>query len=170
MSGEAPAGGLPPAPPIASQADFAQAVAWAVRAAVARGARRITWIDRDFSEWPLDDAALQGELAAWLRLPQRRLVLLADDFAEVARLHPRFVRWRATWAHALDTLVLPEGEEVELPAVIYDNGRVSLQLLDRLHWRGHCSMAPADAWALRERFEPLLQRSSPGFPVNTLGL
>lgn len=172
MNADASAGaeGLTPVPAIASQVEFEQAVAWCLRTSISRGARRITWIDRDFSEWPLDDPQLHGELAAWLRLPQRRLVLLAAGFAGVARLHPRFVRWRTTWAHALETLVLPEGEAVDLPAVIYDDGRVSMQLLDRLHWRGRCSLTPTDAWALREEFEPILQRSSPGFPVNALGL
>ena len=162
--------GALPAPTIDSQQGFNQAVAWAVRTAIARGARQITWIDHDFSEWPLDDAGLQGDLAAWLRQPLRRLVLLAGDFDRFARHHPRFMRWRVSWLHALETRALPDDESFDLPAVIYDDGRVSMQLLDRLHWRGRCSLAPTDAWALREQFDPILQRSPPGLPVNTLGL
>jgi hypothetical protein len=45
-------------------------------------------------------------------LPQRRLVLLAHQFGTLERLHPRFVAWRRTWAHAVDAWTPSEGVAV----------------------------------------------------------
>ena len=159
-----------PVPALGSPERFAEAVAWAVRASIAGGARRITWVDEDFADWPLDDPALHTLLAGWLRQPGRRLVLLAGSYRDFMQRHPRFTAWRAPWVHAIDTLSVTPDLAPELPAASYDDGRISLLLIDRLHWRGRCSTDPKDAWAVRERFESLVQRATPDFPVQTLGL
>lgn len=169
MTGAAPA--QPRAvPPIASRADFAAAVLWGVQTAVARRARVLWCIDRDFADWPLGHPELLGALTPWLRLPQRRLVLLASTYADVPSRHPRFVRWRADWSHAVEAWSPPEELATGLPCLLLDDGPVSVQLHDALRWRGRASLAVRDAQLWRQQIDAVLQRSTATFPVRQLGL
>jgi len=161
---------LPPPPPIGSRAEFEAALLWAARAAVARGARRIHLLDAEFAAWPLGDAGLLTALTAWLRLPQRRLVMLARDYEALPRLHARFVAWRRDWVHAVDTLALPQDVQLELPTLFVDDGPVSVQLIDPVHWRGRASLDERTATLWRESVDALLQRSEAAFPAHHLGL
>lgn len=161
----------PASPPkIDSRIAFAAALRWGFDTAFARDARRIVCVDRDFAEWPLDEPALLDALAAWLRRPKRRLVLLADHFDEMPRRHARFVRWRADWAHAIDAFAPPADDRADLPTLLVDDGPVSVQLLDAVHWRGRCELDARHAQLWRENLDALLQRSEPAFPVSQLGL
>jgi hypothetical protein len=157
-------------PPITSRAEFSAALRWGFEQAIAGGARRIACVDASFAEWPLDDPALHAELAAWLRLPQRRLVLLAADYAAVPRRHPRFVAWRALWAHAIEAWSPPEGDAMDLPTLLVDDRAVSVQLHDAVHWRGRAALDARGARLKLDEIDALLQRSQPAFPVNSLGL
>lgn len=165
---EPTAAGDPPA--IDSRSTFAAALRWGFEAAFARDARRIVCVDRDFADWPLDDPALLHAITQWLKRPLRRWVLLAQQYDEAARRHPRFVRWRADWAHAIDALSPPAEDRVELPTLLVDDGPVVVQLHDRVHWRGRAALDARDARAWRDELDAVLQRSTPDFPVNRLGL
>ena len=70
--------------------------------------RELTWVDEDFSEWPLDGGQLQVHLEAFLRRPGRRLRMIAHRFGPIAQRHPRFAAWRKNWSHALDAWEFPE--------------------------------------------------------------
>jgi hypothetical protein len=157
-------------PKIDSRSGFVAAVHWGFDTAIAAGARRIVIVDRDFAEWPLDDPVLHERLTAWLRLPKRRLVLLAHDFDAVPRRHPRFVRWRADWVHAIDAFSPPAEDPVELPTLLVDDGAISVQLIDAVHWRGRAEHDPRQAQLWRESLDAVLQRSEPAFAANRLGL
>ena len=157
-------------PKIDSRSAFGTGLRWGFDTAFARDARRIVCVDRDFAEWPLDDPALLDALAAWLRRPKRRLVLLADHFDAMPRCHPRFVRWRADWSHAIDAFAPPPEDRAELPTLLVDDGPVCVQLLDAVHWRGRCELDARHAQLWRENLDALLQRSVPAFPVSQLGL
>lgn len=166
-----PAPPSPPPPAIDGPEDFAPAVRWGFATALAEGARTITAVDTAFGEnWPWDDAPLLASLAGWLRLPQRRLVLLAAHYDEVPRLHPRFVQWRRDWAHAITPFVVPEELAHGLPTLLLDDRRVSVVRLDPVQGRGRASLEPRTRLHWHDRIDALLQRSSPGFPVTTLGL
>ncbi len=158
------------APTIDSRASWLAALHWAVQTATARGARSITCVDADFAEWPLNDPALLQPLTSWLRLPQRRLVLLAAGFAGIPRRHPRFIAWRRDWAHAIETLQAPEELARALPCALLDDRDLSVQLLDPVHWKGRAALDARAAHLLREQIDVVLQRSEVSFPVNTLGL
>jgi hypothetical protein len=168
--GPAPPSPLPP-PAIDGPEDFAPAVRWAVGTAIADGARTITAVDLAFGEnWPWDDAALLSALAGWLRLPQRRLVLLAADYADMPARHPRFVQWRRDWAHAITPFVAPEELTSLLPTALFDDRRVSVVRLDAVQGRGRASLEPRTRLHWHDKTDAVLQRSSAGFPVTTLGL
>lgn len=157
-------------PPIAARSEFQAAVRWGFDTAIAARARRIVLVDASFADWPLDDPALHAALTGWLRLPQRRLVLLAARYDELPRRHPRFVAWRVHWAHAVDARAPATEDGDGLPTLLVDDGTTSVHLHDPLHWRGQASGDPRVAHQWRERIDAVLQRAEPAFPVNTLGL
>jgi hypothetical protein len=159
-----------PPPVIDSHAGFKAAVAWGFESAVALGARRIVCADTDFSVWPWDEPATLVQLTAWLRLPQRSLVLLARDYDAIARCHPRFDSWRRDWGHAISAWQAPADWPHEMPTLLVADRPVSVQLTDRLHWRGRTQNDERAAHSLREGLDVVLQRSEPAFAVRTLGL
>ena len=159
-----------PPPPIDSRTGFHAALAWGFESAMASGARRILCCDTDFSNWAWDEVATLDLLSAWLRLPQRSLVLLARTYDSVPRCHPRFNRWRADWTHAMAAWQVADEVPPELPSVLVADRSISVQLIDPLHWRGRASDDERVAHRWREAVDVLLQRSEPGFAVRTLGL
>lgn len=157
-------------PRIDSRAGFTAALRWAFERSMARQARRIVCTDPSFNDWPLDDAALLARLTAWLRMPQRKLVLLAPQFDDLARRHARFIAWRVDWVHAVEAWSPPEEDRVEMPTLLVDDDSTSLELIDAVHWKGRVDLDSRNARLLRERVDALLQRSEPALPVNRLGL
>jgi hypothetical protein len=157
-------------PGIDSRAGFVAALHWGFEQASAAGARRIVCVDPDFAEWPFDDTGLQAQLTAWLKLPGRRLVLLARRYDELPRVQPRFVAWRRLWSHAIEAWSPQDGDTVELPTLLFDDQRVAVQLIDRVHWRGRAETDARAARLWRERIDAVLQRSEISFAANALGL
>jgi hypothetical protein len=157
-------------PVIDTRSSFAEALRWGFGRAIEGGARRITCVDPQFAEWPLDDAALLSRLAGFLRLPGRRLVLLAADFEALARRHARFDAWRADWAHATESFTPPEEDRFELPTLLVDDRDTVVELFDAVRWRGRATAEAQAARTAREGADALLQRSAPAYPVKRLGL
>ncbi len=157
-------------PRIDSSEAFAEAIRWGMSAAVSDGTRSITCVDPSFELWPLNEVALLETLTAWLRLPQRRLVLLAASYDEVPRRHARFTAWRRDWAHAIQALQCPEEFAAELPTLLIDDRRTCVHLIDPVQWRGRAERDPRARLLWQERVDVVLQRSEPAFAVTTLGL
>lgn len=157
-------------PPLNNRSGFLAAVNWSVQAAIATDARQMGWIDADFADWPLNDAALLQALGVWLQKPQRKLVMLARDYTLASRVHPRFVTWRRHWGHAIDPRALPEEESADPPTWLLVGLQAYVELLDRVHWRGRVALDAKRTQVLAYQFDALAQRSSPDFPVTNLGL
>lgn len=153
-----------------SMADFHDALHWSLEYAGANRSRQLTWLDPDFAIWPLDDGALLQSLATWLALPKRRLTLVAYGFDELARRCPRFVRWRRDWTHAIEAWSPSEGVELRLPTLAVDEGRLCLQLFDRLQWRGRLALDEAAVQPWKGECDALLQRCEATFAARPLGL
>jgi hypothetical protein len=160
----------PPLSALRSQADVAAAAQWAIERALATRARRLTWLDPDFAVWPLGNPNLLDGLTAWLRLPQRRLVLVAHGYAQLERQHTRFVSWRRNWAHAVDAWSPSEGVDVKLPSLLFDDAQVCVQVFDSTHWRGRLSLDERAVRQWQDETDALLQRCEAAFPVRHLGL
>jgi hypothetical protein len=159
-----------PGGPIDSRAAFVAAVHRAVAQALACGARRMVWVDADLVDWPVDDEALLQSLSQWLRLPQRRLLLLAQDYDAVARRHPRFVAWYRLWSHAVAAFSPASDATITLPCALLADDAVLVHLLEPQRWHGWSAGEPATLRQWRDRLDALLQQSVPAFPVTTLGL
>jgi hypothetical protein len=169
---EAPtSAGLADLPPtIGSRRDFIAALQGSVRSAVAKGARRMLWADRDLAEWPLDDPALLEAMTQWLRMPRRHLVLVAHDFDGVSRRCPRFVAWYRMWSHGVSAFSPAPSDAGDLPCLLLVEGMGAVLLVDKEHWRGRISLDSREVNQFRDSIDALLQRSDPAFPATTLGL
>ena len=154
-------------PAVDSLASYHAALHWGVAQASARSARTLWCVDEDFADWPWNQPELLQALVPWLRLPQRRLVLVARQFDTLQRRHPRFVAWRADWAHAVDTWAPSEGERPVLPA---DDGATLVHRLQAPDWRVSVVTDAARAQAARGEVQALLARCESAFPVKALGL
>jgi hypothetical protein len=157
-------------PRIDSSPALVAALHWGFETAIGAGARCLTCVDASFEAWPLDDPQLLQRLGAWLRLPQRRLVLLAADYGTVPARHPRFNAWRRDWAHAIQAWQPPAEMAPDLPTLLLDDRCVSVHLIDPAHWRGRASQDARAARLWQERIDAVVQRSEPTFPANVLGL
>ena len=161
-------------PRIHSRESFAAALRWGFDTAFEQGARRIVCADSEWADWTLwNDPGLLQALAAWLRLPQRRLVLLARHYDTLERRSPRFNTWRADWMHAIEAWQPPEELAAELPTVMVSEGgdkAVSVQLIDAQHWRGRAELDTRRARLWCEELDVVLQRSERTWASRPLGL
>jgi hypothetical protein len=153
---------------IDGRSEFIAAVRTALAQAARERAREICFVDADFDAWPLDDAAVLRALGAWARLPKRQLLVIGGRFDDVPRRFPQFTAWRRTWAHVVECRAT-DVEASQIPTLLLA-GPHSLQLADRLHWRGHWLGDESEIRAWREVVDALVQRSEADFPANTLGL
>lgn len=160
-----------PAPPrIDSLERFTEGLRWGFASAFHDAARTVFAVSPTFEHWPLDELAVLEPLAAWLRLPQRRLVLLAASYDEVPRRQPRFTGWRRDWVHAMQTLQCPQEFAAELPSLLIDDRRTCVHLIDPVHGRGRAERDARARLLWQEKIDVVLQRSEPAFAVTTLGL
>jgi hypothetical protein len=150
--------------------EFTQALYEALNGAVESSTLRVCWCDADFAAWPLGDDDWIALLTRWARAGGRELVMIASDYREVERLHPRFANWRRDWAHAVQCLVPDESRTAELPTLWIDSANQALRVFDREHCRGRAGFDRVDRQRAREDFDAILQRATPGFAAVTLGL
>ena len=153
-----------------SPAGTGLALRWGFDSAIAQRARIITGVSANFEGWPLDDVTLLSALAGWLRLPQRRLLLLAADYSTMSNRFPRFEQWRRDWVHAVPAWRCPQELTKGLPEALFDDGNVSVQLFDAGTGRGRVSLERRYGLLLAQQTDAVLQRSEPSWPAKALGL
>jgi hypothetical protein len=140
--------------------------------ALQSGARRILLLDPDFTQWPLSSPALLEAVQVWARGGQRRLELMAPDWTACARRHARLLAWRRGFDHLLQIRSFDPAEAgVDWPcALLVVQDGVVLRLLELEHGRAVWSHLGTDRQIALETFDAIAQRSSPGWPLTTLGL
>jgi hypothetical protein len=142
--------------------------------AVSQGCRELFAWDADFVEWPWSEAPVLEALTAWAQRG-RTLHLLALDYEDLQRRHPRFVRWRRDFGHcvvakAADPELRPDAGPQSLLVMRAATAGRCLRLFDKGLWRGEVSEEPAERLLAMEWFDAMTQRSSDAFPATTLGL
>lgn len=158
----------------AGRADFQRLLVECLAWAYHQDCRELHAWDADFNDWPLSDANVLSALTHWAR-QGRQLHLLAQQYDDVVRQHPRFVRWRRDFAHCVTARALEPELRLESPPealllLAGPAGAMSLRLFDRHHWRGELSLDVAERTRGLEWFDALAQRSSESFAPTTLGL
>lgn len=147
---------------------FQQMVRDALACAAHEGWREIVISDPNFEDWPLGERAVCTSLQAWAR-PGRKLTMLAVEYGEVLRRHPRFVAWRITWSHLIDCRACRSASPQDLPSGLY-SPVWTLRRLDLEHSSGMCTDAAQQRVVLQQTQAEWLRKSSPAFPASTLGL
>lgn len=158
-----------PADRIDGRKAFEAALRAAFAAAATEGWRELYLCDCDFSNWPLGEREVVDSLSRWIG-GHRRLTLIAMHYDELARRHPRWVRWRALWGHAVSCRVATEISADDLPVMWLAPGALTVQLDDPVRFLGRVSRDPAVLVLARERIDAILQQTIEAMPVTTLGL
>jgi hypothetical protein len=152
-----------------SEASFAQAVWAGIDQARQQGLREITLCDPHFTFWPLSQERVLSALTAFVKLPGRRLVLMAQGYDHLRRRHPRFLRWRAVWGHAVTPLCFQD-PSAELPSVLLADRAYALRLHAPDVWAGAWVTDRQRLIALVEQVAVWRQQSHPDLPINLTGL
>ena len=154
---------------ITTRSEFHSAVRDAFAEAASVGCRELFLCDANFADWPLGERAVIEHLALWAS-SHRRLTLLAEDFSELSRRHPRWVEWRQTWSHVVHCRTNTELETGQMPTILLAPGLLSVRLSDAIQHRGQRSHEAAEGLRCRELFDAVLQRSEEAFPASATGL
>lgn len=152
-----------------SDVAFRGAVLQAWTQALEARSRALVLCDPSFVDWPLGDAAGLQTLSAFVRLPGRRLVLIARSYESLRRRFPRFVAWRTTWSHAI-TALEPVDEGVELPCALLADRALALHVVSTDPWEGGWVTDRGRLQSLAEQIDALQRRSQTSFPAQTTGL
>ena len=151
------------------RADFIQLVRDALGAASQAGWRELILSDASFYDWPLGERAVIDSLNAWAR-GGRQLTLLAKNYDEVVRRHPRFVAWRTTWGHIIQCRACPNADALDVPSILWSPDWV-MQRLDPVRSVGIAGAEAGRRVATRELLREWIDnKSAPGFASTTLGL
>jgi len=158
----------------AGRAEFQRLVVETLAWAAQQGCRELHAWDASFDDWPLSNADALASLTAWAG-HGRQLHLLALQYDDIVRRHPRFVRWRRDFAHcvtarAIEPELRLEAAPESLLLAVGRESNVTLRLFDRHLWRGELSLDAAERLRGLEWFDALAQRSSDSFAPTTLGL
>jgi hypothetical protein len=152
-----------------SRGEFHDALRQALEQAASDGCRELFISDPDFSDWPLSEPAVVDSLTRWA-LPHRRLTVLAQNYDEMPRRHPRWVVWRRRWDHVVTCRALESPEVGAVPSLLLAPGLATVRLFDPVHYRASVSTHADDALRAREHLDALLQQSSDAFSASVLGL
>ena len=133
------------------------------------GCREAWLVDADLADWPLGQAEVLDALTRWLRLPGRRLNLLAPQFDSLAQRQARFAAWRVNFVHAVESRTPEELAPDDVPSLLWV-GSCCIQVHDRQRWRGVKSEETEDLQRVKEQIAAISQRSAPSWPVRSLGL
>lgn len=155
---------------ITSWRDFQDRVRAAMAMAASQGAD-LTLVDHDFQHWPLGERSVMEAFHQWA--VQHRAAgcrLLAAQYDAFPRVHPRWVSWRATWAHRVKCWEAPSELADTLRPVMVVHGCIGLRLHDTLHGRGIWTRDGQVFRTWLEEIDANLQRSGEALPPTTLGL
>jgi len=159
----------PPPRIITSRSEFHDALRQSFELVADEGCREVFIADPTFADWPLGERAVIESLTRWA-YAHRKLTVLAQNFDDFTRRHPRWVEWRRQWTHVVECRALADDDAGKLAGLFLAPGLVTLRVLDADHYRASLSFDPADAIRVRDNLDALLQRSEEAFPATNLGL
>lgn len=137
--------------------------------ACAAGARELWWCDADFGQWPLGQRAWIERLGAWVG-PRRQIVVLCARPEAMLLGHPRWARWRRTWAHAVSLWQVGDDDIATLPGVALAPGHGALEVLPGKVLRARTLATGPDVRRLHDLLRTIQGRSAPGPAAQVLGL
>lgn len=154
---------------IDSPKGFADAVQWVVDEAVSSRSRRLLLADADFSAWPLNAEPVRAALTAFVRMPGRQVLMIANRFDRVEPRHPRFFAWYRVWCHTV-TALAPVESGSDIPCLAAADRHHGLVLTDPLNWLGRRMVQDPALRRAVDALDALAQRCERSLPATTLGL
>lgn len=148
--------------------EFAENIRLAFATAAAQGWPEIIMADRSFEDWPLGERVVAQSLNAWSK-SGRKLTILAKSYDEVLRRHARFVTWRRTWAHIINSRVNTSLSADDFPSALW-SPVWTCQRLDLQRCTGMAGFEAERRIVLRERLDECMRHSTPAFPATILGI
>lgn len=156
--------------PIDSEVSFCEAVWCAIEDARAQRLRELVLCDPHFGFWPLSQERVLSALTAFAKLPGRKLVLVAQRYDHLRRRHPRFVRWRNDWSHAVTPLCLHDHAANDLPSLLLADRSHGVLLKNAEAWEGRWVSDRATLQVLHEQARGWIGTAHPDLPVSLTGL
>jgi len=128
-------------------------------------------VDPDFVHWPLGQRSVMEGFHQWAISPSRRqLTLLAADFGELPRCHPRWMAWYQRWSHRVRCLQPPPELAGDLKATLILGNTLALRVIEPRLGEGLWTRDSARIAIWRNEVDVILQRSQEALPPTTLGL
>lgn len=155
--------------PVDSEFTFGEAVHAGIEAARDEGVRELTFCDPHFGFWPLSQDRVLTSLTAFLKVPGRRLTLLAQDYEHLRRRHPKFVRWRQVWGHVVTPLCL-QNPTTDLPCLLMADRRHALLLPQADAWSGGWVTERERVLGLQEKVVLWKQQAQFDLAISVTGL
>lgn len=155
--------------PVDSELSFAEAVHAGIEATTEQGVRELTFCDPHFGFWPLSQDRVLSALTAFLKVPGRRLTLIAQGYEHLRRRHPKFVRWRQVWGHVVSPLCLLD-PSADLPCLLLADRRHALLLPQADAWSGDWVTERERLLALQEKVVLWRQQAQPDLAISVTGL
>lgn len=150
------------------RSEFTELLRQAFAVAAGQGWREIILADPSFADWPLGERVVVQALQDWSSAG-RKLTMLAKNYDEIVRQHPRFVTWRRTCSHIVECRASATTATDDMPSALWS----PVWLLERRGLALCTGITSSDAArrvALRERLNERLHKSTLSFPATTLGL
>lgn len=160
---------IPAGPRIDGLPAFQRACRQFMKEAAQHAWPRIWLIDADFADWPLGEREVVESFSAWVGAGRHMVMVFASD-AALIRCHPRWLRWRASWAHCIECRLAHEYDAAALPSIALAEGAACFVLHDPMRWRGEWVSAAPAVQRARETIDGIYARSAPALAVTTLGL
>ena len=134
-----------------------------------QGSRTLCFCDVGFAQWPLSNDRVIDAMTGWARSVsnQRRLTVMAATYGLIEREHNVWMRWRRTWGHRVQCLVVASEFDANLPCVFWSDG-LMLSVQNRDTCVGGVSQDRKDLVAMRLRLDELVRCCAEGFPATTL--
>ncbi len=154
--------------PFAGVQVFSQLVRDAFAQASIEGWPEMVWSDPNYLDWPLREREVVEALHQWAG-SGRKLVMLAAQYEDVRRFHPRFVTWRGTWDHLVVCRVCKGMDAQQVPSALW-SPHWAMRRLDMVRSTGVASDDTQWRALLKEELDECRRQSGPGFSVTTLGL
>lgn len=147
---------------------FRQQLRNTFQGAAQEGWSRLILCDAGFEDWPLNEKSVIDSLQAWAR-SGRTITIVAAHYDGVVRQHPRFVNWRRTWGHVVESRICRQVDSLNFTTVLW-SPHWAVQRLDPVRGSGIAGAEPERIVQIREMLQELLKISTPGFSATTLGL
>jgi len=155
---------------ITSWRDFEDRVG-AAMAMAAVNPTDITLMDTDFVHWPIGRRSVMEAFHQWgLASRGPHCQVIAHSYDAFARLHPRWVAWRGTWAHRVRCYQAPDELVSSLFPTLVLHGTLGLRLHEPMHGIGVWTREDGTLTSWMTEIDVILQRSHEALPPTTLGL